>query len=67
MDRNETILSKEVVIESKKFYFDLKQNDRGKFLRITEKHVNRKSRIFIPASGINDIISIFKEIGENID
>ena len=55
--------SKHVDIESKRFFFDVKENDKGKYLRITELSGGR-SCIVIPLGGI----SLFKErLGEGID
>ena len=55
--------SKHVDIESKRFFFDVKENHKGKYLRITELSGGR-SCIVIPLGGI----SLFKErLGEVID
>ena len=54
--------SKHVDIESKRFFFDVKENHKGKYLRITELSGGR-SCIVIPLGGIN----LFKErLGEVI-
>ena len=55
--------SKHVDIESKRFFFDVKENHKGKYLRITELSGGR-SCIVIPLDGI----SLFKErLGEIIE
>ncbi len=55
--------SKHVDIESKRFFFDVKENHKGKYLRITELSGGR-SCIVIPLGGI----SLFKErLGEIIE
>lgn len=55
--------SKHIDIESKRFFFDVKENHKGKYLRITELSGGR-SCIVIPLGGIE----IFKEsLGEVID
>ena len=66
MDRLEKLekehASKHVDIESKRFFFDVKENHKGKYLRITELSGGR-SCIVIPLGGIN----LFKErLGEVI-
>ncbi|MGI9558572.1 MAG: PUR family DNA/RNA-binding protein [Thermodesulfobacteriota bacterium] len=43
-------VSKQVNIEQKKFFFDLKENHKGKYVRITEVSGGR-SCIVIPLSG----------------
>lgn len=48
--------SKHVDIESKRFFFDVKENHKGKYLRITELSGGR-SCIVIPFGGVNQ----FKE------
>ena len=56
-------VSKHVDIESKRFFFDVKENHKGKYLRITELSGGR-SCIVIPLGGI----SLFKErLGEIIE
>ena len=55
--------SKYVDIESKRFFFDVKENHKGKYLRITELSGGR-SCIVIPLDGIN----LFKDrLSEIID
>ena len=55
--------STHVDIESKRFFFDVKENHKGKYLRITELSGGR-SCIVIPLGGI----SLFKErLGEIIE
>lgn len=56
-------ISKHVDIESKRFFFDVKENHKGKYLRITELSGGR-SCIVIPLGGI----SLFKDrLGEIIE
>ena len=64
MEKNEKELaSKYVDIESKRFFFDVKENHKGKYLRITELSGGR-SCIVIPLGGIN----LFKErLGDIIE
>jgi hypothetical protein len=56
MDREgeRTLRSEKVQIERKTFFLDLKENDRGRFLRITEDVGGRRDRIMMPASGMED-------------
>lgn len=56
-------LSKHLDIESKRFFFDVKENHKGRYLRITELSGGR-SCIVIPLGGIK----AFKErLGEIIE
>ncbi len=62
MDKSEKELaSKHVDIESKRFFFDIKENHKGKYLRITELSGGR-SCIVIPLDGINLFKDRFIEI-----
>ncbi|HDS08935.1 MAG TPA: DNA-binding protein [Firmicutes bacterium] len=58
----EEIFSRELLVENKKFFFDVKENQNGRFLRITEKSWGRKSRIIIPITGVKQIIDILHNI-----
>jgi hypothetical protein len=50
----ETLKSDKVQIERKTFLFALKENARGRFLRITEDVGGRRDTIIIPAPGLED-------------
>ena len=55
MDASERSLKNEKIdVERKSFLFDLKENDRGRFLRITEDVRGRRDTIIIPAPGLED-------------
>jgi hypothetical protein len=43
---------REVQIERKCFHFELRENPRGKFLRITEEVGGRYDSIVVPISGV---------------
>ena len=50
-----TLRSEKVQIERKTFFLDLKENDRGRFLRITEDVGGRRDRIIMPSTGMEDL------------
>ena len=52
---DEEIFTKQVQVERKLFSFTLKQNPRGRFLRITEDVGGRRDTIIIPSPGLKDI------------
>ena len=56
--REETIKTEKIQIERKTFVFALKENPRGRFLRITEDVGGRRDTIIIPAPGLSD----FREV-----
>ena len=54
----DTLKTEQIQIERKLFTFTLKENPRGRFLRITEDVGGRRDTIIIPAPGLED----FKKI-----
>jgi hypothetical protein len=58
----DTLKSAEVQIERKFFVFTLKENPRGRFLRITEDVGGRRDTIIIPSTGLAD----FKKIVDDM-
>lgn len=52
--QEETIKLDKIQIERKTFVLALKQNPRGRFLRITEDVNGRRDTIIIPAPGLED-------------
>jgi hypothetical protein len=47
------LLSEKIQVERKQFFFDLKENPRGRFLKITEDVGGRRDTIIIPATGLD--------------
>src|ERR1700748_1211288 len=60
--REDTLKSGEVQIERKHFIFALKENPRGRLLRITEDISGRFNSIIIPATGLNDFKKLLVEM-----
>jgi PurA ssDNA and RNA-binding protein len=58
----ETLRSDKVQIERKTFLFALKENPRGRFLRITEDVGGRRDTIIIPAPGLEDFKKIIDDM-----
>ena len=54
-------VSKYVDIEAKRFFFDIKENPKGKYLRITEISGGR-SCIVIPLDGVKEFKDKLEEI-----
>ena len=46
------LLSERIQVERKLFFFDLKENPRGRFLKITEEVGGRRDTIIIPSTGL---------------
>jgi hypothetical protein len=58
----DTLKSDKVQIERKTFIFTLKENPRGRFLRITEDVGGRRDTIIIPATGLEDFKKLVEEM-----
>lgn len=58
----DTLRSDKIQIERKTFVFTLKENPRGRFLRITEDVNGRRDTIIIPATGLEDFKRVFDEM-----
>ncbi|MDD2709198.1 MAG: PUR family DNA/RNA-binding protein [Verrucomicrobiae bacterium] len=61
---NDALHSEKVLVERKQFFFDLKQNARGRFLRITEDVNGRRNAIVVPTAGLEDFRRVLGEIIE---
>ena len=58
----ETLRSEKIQIERKTFLFALKENPRGRFLRITEDVGGRRDTIIIPAPGLEEFKRLLDEM-----
>lgn len=58
----DTLKSDKVQIERKTFLFTLKENPRGRFLRITEDVGGRRDTIIIPATGLEDFKKLLDDM-----
>lgn len=58
----DTLKSAEVQIERKNFVFTLKENPRGRFLRITEDVGGRRDTIIIPSTGLVEFKKLVDEM-----
>jgi hypothetical protein len=58
----DTLKSSKVQIERKTFVLALKENTRGRFLRITEDVGGRRDTIIIPAPGLEDFKKLLEEM-----
>ena len=57
-----TLKTGQVQIERKTFIFSLRQNPRGRFLRITEDVGGRHDNIMIPATGLEEFRRVLDEM-----
>lgn len=63
----DTLKSDRVQIERKTFVFTLKENPRGRFLRITEDVGGRRDTIIIPAPGLSDFKKLLDDMVKAAD
>lgn len=57
-----TLKLERIQIERKAFTLMLKENDRGRFLRITEEMNGRRNAVIIPSTGLEDFSRIVQEM-----
>ena len=63
--RNEdTLKTAELQVERKNFTLKLKENPRGRFLRITEEAGSKRNSIIIPFAGMEDFRRVITEMAE---
>ncbi|MGB7768748.1 MAG: PUR family DNA/RNA-binding protein [Verrucomicrobiia bacterium] len=60
--QEDTLKSEQIQIERKSFLMSLKENPRGRFLRITEDAGGRHSSIIIPTTGLQDFKRLLDEL-----
>ena len=53
---SEPIATEKVTIDRKVFFLDLKENQRGRFLKITEDVGGRRDTIMLPAGAFRDFL-----------
>jgi hypothetical protein len=58
----DTLRTDKIQIERKTFVFTLKENPRGRFLRITEDVGGRRDTIIIPAPGLEDFKKLLDDM-----
>ena len=54
------LFSEQVQIERKLFSFDLRENPRGRFLKVTEDVGGRRDTVIMPATGLEDVRDILE-------
>jgi hypothetical protein len=58
----DTLKTEKIQIERKTFIFTLKENPRGRFLRITEDVNGRRDNVIIPSTGLEE----FRKVSEDM-
>ena len=66
----QSLALRELQIERKHLIIELRQNDRGRFLKITEEAHGRRNSVIIPSTGLDEFEELLDEVltaGEEID
>jgi len=60
--QEDTLKSEQIQIERKSFLLTLKENPRGRFLRISEEVGGKRNSIIVPAPGLEDFKRLLDEM-----
>ncbi|MGA2801535.1 MAG: PUR family DNA/RNA-binding protein [Verrucomicrobiota bacterium] len=60
--QEDTLKAEQIQIERKSFLLTLKENSRGRFLRIAEDVGGKRNSIIIPATGLQDFKQLLNEM-----
>ena len=61
------IEARELQIERKHFHVEFRENDRGKFLRITEEAHGRRNTIIVPSTGVEEFTAAIDDVIEHAE
>jgi len=64
---NQPIHTEKIITDRKTFFLDLKENDRGQFVRITEDVRGRRDTIIVPAEVLDEFIEALQQIRDSAD
>ena len=64
MRNNDLLHTEKIFADRKTFYLDLKENARGKVVKITEEVSGNRDTIMVPAEILNDFIDALSDIRE---
>ncbi len=62
--QSEPIATEKVTIDRKVFFLDLKENQRGRFLKITEDVGGRRDTVMLPAAAFQDFLDAITRLVE---
>ena len=62
--RDEPLHTEKIVTDRKTFFLDLKENDRGRFVKITEDVRGRRDTIMVPEEILDDFIDALHDIAD---
>jgi hypothetical protein len=56
------IESRDLQVERKHFFIEFRENERGRFLRITEEAHGRRNTVIIPSTGLEEFGTLLNEV-----
>jgi hypothetical protein len=59
---DDPLASEKIQVDRKVFFLDLKENQRGRFLKITEDVSGRRDTIMLPASAFQEFVEALTRI-----
>lgn len=67
MNHNDLLHTEKILADRKVFFLDLKENNRGKVLKITEDVGGNRDTIMVPAEILGDFIAALNDIKATVD
>ena len=64
---NDLLHTEKILADRKVFFLDLKENARGKVVKITEEVAGNRDTIMVPAEILPDFIAALQDIQETSD
>ena len=62
--RDEPLYTEKIFSDRKVFFVDLKSNDRGRFLNITEDVRGRRDTIMVPEESLQELIDALQNVSD---
>jgi len=59
---HQPLLTEKITTDRKVFFIDLKENNRGRFLKITEDVRGRRDTIMLPIEHLDDFVDALKRV-----
>ncbi|MEO6052673.1 MAG: DNA-binding protein [Chthoniobacterales bacterium] len=56
------IAARELQVERKHIFIEFRENDRGRFLKITEEAHGRRNSVIIPSTGLEEFDRLLSEV-----
>jgi len=60
--QDQVLECRELEVERKYFRVEVKENDRGRFLRITEESQGRRNTVIVPGTGLAEFARLINDV-----